>query len=671
MKTTRRKLSNAKNSTKTRVLHLAKANARAVKSAASEGRDDYESPRKKPWSIFERKTNRKSKTPVRRGNLNKTAKDQVKQVRFDFVERDASSSDSDDFISYYDYDDSTFDPEVETEAGCEGCALEMLYQPGNLPAIYKGDRSDTVESITASQRAAYPESMVHDADILDEFLDTWDAKDSECERAKVGVSNSLALLWKSYKYIVGVCASMNFDWCFPDNVNFEPKRAPTKVPETHHLEGRDEIEYAYDDLRVPAIPSLESLMGAVDDALFPVDTQTKGEQEETGKRRSTTSNEGVTTTNVQNMIGSKYKTDSSTNRDQSAKSNPFRIMEQVKDKVSAEKIIDKLSLAKGNAGKVSKDDEPGASKMRNIFKNATANHLLLGGAPKIGNYSIEPSERVPKTVFSSDVGHSVNSRWRDAVADTVETMPRSNTQKEQDMYQSGYNQRQQKIAPSYQSSGHFTPVSSVSHSPQGVGPQYNYDQGQLSPYGDNPMSNPTHDHYSRNMNSAVDLWQGPVVTPHMDMFTRKQQNQHPPVPVTSRLPSVVPTINSNLSEISGNEKRDRYAGTEQQQTMAEQYDPMSGVPGHQQLGYPRTMMENINAYHMMHQVQQHHPQPHLHVQYDQFGGIIGQQQYQQMQIQQQQYHQMQLHSPTPMESINAYHMMHQGQQQHPQSRLHS
>ena len=185
------------------------------------------------------------------------------------------------------------------------------------------------------------------------------------------------------------------------------------------------------------------------------------------------------------------------------------------------------------------------------------------------------------------------------------------------------------------------------------------------------MSNPTHDHYSRNMNSAVDLWQGPVVTPHMDMFTRKQQNQHPPVPVTSRLPSVVPTINSNLSEISGNEKRDRYAGTEQQQTMAEQYDPMSGVPGHQQLGYPRTMMENINAYHMMHQVQQHHPQPHLHVQYDQFGGIIGQQQYQQMQIQQQQYHQMQLHSPTPMESINAYHMMHQGQQQHPQSRLHS
>jgi hypothetical protein len=89
------------------------------------------------------------------------------------------------------------------------------------------------------------------------------------------------------------------------------------------------------------------------------------------------------------------------------------------------------------------------------------------------------------------------------------------------------------------------------------------------------------------------------------------------------------------------------------------------------LGYPRTMMENINAYHMMHQRPQHHPQPHLHVQYEQFGRIIsGQQQYQQMQIQQQQYHQMQLHSPTTMENINAYHMMHQGQQQHPQPHLH-
>jgi hypothetical protein len=40
-----------------------------------------------------------------------------------------------------------------------------------------------------------------------------------------------------------------------------------------------------------------------------------------------------------------------------------------------------------------------------------------------------------------------------------------------------------------------------------------------------------------------------------------------------------------------------------------------------------------------------------------------------MQIQQQQYHQMQLHSPTTMENINAYHMMHQGQQQHPQPHL--
>ncbi len=300
-----------------------------------------------------------------------------------------------------------------------------------------------------------------------------------------------------------------------------------------------------------------------------------------------------------------------------------------------------------SASKTSKEktrivpDKSISSNIWNLFKNETTITTLLGGAaPKPANSIVPVSQwylsadkregetnqvqtftgvrsatcSVPKSILVTEDGESAISSWRDAVADTVEITPRSmkgniakpqvHTQQMQDFYPPAMSFNQRQIAP-YRTGGRFPPLSPSNH---------NCDPLQISPLGKSPLRNPLHDHYSHNMNGKSCLWQEPVLTPNSGII-----NGSPPIPVMSRLPSLVPNINSNLSEVSANEERDRYAGTEQQRMMADQYDQGLFVPGSHPFGNHRTMVwKSDNSY----PNGQHGPQPHL------FGRISnGQQEY--------------------------------------------
>lgn len=319
------------------------------------------------------------------------------------------------------------------------------------------------------------------------------------------------------------------------------------------------------------------------------------------------------------------------------------------DNAVTEHSVRAKKLDKFSAGKVSKErtctiPESISSKMRNLFKNGTTMNKVCVGAPEPIN-SIEPVSqsyfpagkrepetnntvqpftgvydatcRVPKYILASDDGYGAISSWRDAVTDTVEFTPHStsgnminsqvHTQQQQEFYPSEI------TALSYLSSSRFPPLSTLNyHSSHRASTQIKYDPLHISPRGNSSQSNPIRDRYCHNMNSEVHPWQELVVPPHIGIIS-ETQHLCPSVPIMSRLPYNIPSVNSNLSEVSANAERDRYAGMEQQDTMAEKNDQKLLFPGpRHQLGSQWSMMDNNNnAYPVM-------QFPHLHVQYNQF-----------------------------------------------------
>lgn len=321
--------------------------------------------------------------------------------------------------------------------------------------------------------------------------------------------------------------------------------------------------------------------------------------------------------------------------------------------IATEHAIDAKKVDECFVSKVSEErtctvpNESISSKMRNLFKNTTTMNKICAGAQE-PIVSIEPANQsyfpagtrepekkkiqpfagvydancgVPKYILASDDGHGAISSWRDAVADTVEfTTPSTNGNR---MKSQVHTQQQQEfyppeiLAPTYPSS-RFPTLSTLNHdSSHRAGTQIKYDPVLISPRGNIQQSNPIRDRYCHNMNGEAHPQQGPVVPPNIGIISGAHQHQCSPVPTTSRLPPNVPSINSNLSEVSTNQERDRYAGMEQQDTMAEQNNHKLIFPGPRlHVGSQRTMMmgNNNNA----HLLTQHPPRPYLHVQYNQF-----------------------------------------------------
>lgn len=158
------------------------------------------------------------------------------------------------------------------------------------------------------------------------------------------------------------------------------------------------------------------------------------------------------------------------------------------------------------------------------------------------------------------------TNWRDSVVDTVETTARPltgsidqlqihNIQQQHAMHPPGqgyYQQQQQTVSP-FQSSGGFHPLSPSSHSPQGVGFQTNHSPAPLSPQRYSTAKSPPQGNYYQTINGDGGQW--------------AKQPEFPRYGVGGQ-PSIsggLPQINSNLSVVSADDKRDRYAGMEQQQ----------------------------------------------------------------------------------------------------------
>ena len=648
-----------------------------------------------------------------------------------------------------------------SDGGCEAC--DMLYPPGSLPllpGVYHRDQSDLVSSEPTSSREDnyYRESMSSYGTNLDEYLYLRDVKDDSSNSNNVillGCSAAAAVLYEKCDDMLDFCTSTATEAGGIDRSNIVNNDTRDSRKNYHQynsqrkgnsskqiktipimsryncgsnfpVDGRDDIDTSYDELaETTAIPNLASVMEAVDNVLFPVDTQPGGRDEEAGKRISTSNKNDVFKTDFtaakavskstkaaiakqdatvsssawkngihMSTMSSKPNNSVNSNSNIIIESNNgindeeptepwiYKIMEEINEKsvswvdlfhgrdsktttlntAKETKIPNKLD--EGFVGKLSKEkahsvpDEPITSKMRNLFKNVrTLNPLVGGKSQPSPAHSIATASRwyfpggkqelesdrvqsfagvhdatriVPKTIFATDDGQRDISNWRDTVADTVEIIPRplkDNSTKSQIMtqqqqknnYQLGYNQRQQ-IIP-YPSSGNFSPLSPLTHhSPYGAGVQLNYDPLQVisNPRGTSPRrSIPLHDRYNQNLNGEAFQWEQPAVAPI---------KQHYPVPMMSRLPSVIPSINSNLSEVSAKEERDRYAGMEQKQKMiVEQHDQGLVIPStHHYLGHQRTVVANGNGayYHVVMMPQgQPHLQPHLHLQHHQYGQI--------------------------------------------------
>jgi hypothetical protein len=712
--------------------------------------------RSKSSTILGAMSNRLSKRSIGRGSTggggtlrNKPA--ESKKVTFKESVSVASSYGSYDDDESIDSNSWYGDFHTMSDGGCEAC--DMLYPPGSLPllpGVYHRDQSDLVSSeptMSSREDNCYSESMSSYAHNLDEYLYLRDVKDDSSNSNNVillGCSAAAVILREKCDDMLDFCTSTapeaggidqsnivnndtrdsrknnhQYNSQYKGNSSKQITTIPimsryncgSNFPEYHPAEGRDDIDTSYDELAgTTAIPNLASVMEAVDNVLFPVDTQTGGRDEEAGKWNAVSTSTTKADITKQDANVSVWKNavhmskmSSKPNNNVNSNSNIiiernneirdeepeepwiFKIMEEINEKSvswadvfhgrdsktttlnTAKETKSPNKLDEGSGGKQSNEraysvpDEPITSKMKKLFKNVTTLNPLAGGMSKPA-HSIDTASRwyfpggkrelesgrvqsfagvhdatriIPKTIFATDDSQRDISSWRDSVADTVEILPRSlkgNTtksqvmtqQRQQNIYQLGFNQRQQ-IIP-YQSSGNFPPLSPLTHrSPNGAGVQFNYDPLQVisNPRGTSPRrSTPLHDRYNQYMNGEAFEWEQPAVAPNSGMIGRTQKQQHYPVPLMSRLPPVVPNVNSNLSEVSANEERDRYAGMEQKQLIAEQHDHGLAIPStHPYLGYQRTMMSNGNdAYqHVMMPQGLPHPQPHLQLQHHQLG----------------------------------------------------
>ena len=222
-------------------------------------------------------------------------------------------------------------------------------------------------------------------------------------------------------------------------------------------------------------------------------------------------------------------------------------------------------------------DDSISSKVKILFRNTMANNPLWGAA-KAANQCYVPTGVVElannpePTAVVANTGNDDMPNWRDSVVDTVQTTARPvngnvelsqpHTIQQQHAIHSpvqGYFPQQQS---QYQNSVGFHPSNLSSHIPHGGGFQNNHVPVPHSLPRFSPMNSPHQGppNYYETINGDGGQWQNQPLSARYNVGL-----QHP------NIPSVLPRINSNLSVLSADDKRDRYAGMEQQPG-SEQYD---------------------------------------------------------------------------------------------------
>jgi hypothetical protein len=207
-------------------------------------------------------------------------------------------------------------------------------------------------------------------------------------------------------------------------------------------------------------------------------------------------------------------------------------------------------------------DDSISSKVKFLFRHTMSNNPLWGAA-KAANQCHFPTDGLdeavnPEISIVANRGNHYLPNWRDSVVDTVQTTA---IQQQQAIHPSGQGffqqQQQQQLVSPYESIDGFHLSSPLSHYPQAAGFQNNHAPPPLSSQRFSPMNTPHQGSYYQITNVDGSQWQNQLQSTRYEFG-----QQHP------NLPGVLPRINSNLSVLSADEKRDRYAGVEQQQ-MAE------------------------------------------------------------------------------------------------------
>ncbi len=224
-------------------------------------------------------------------------------------------------------------------------------------------------------------------------------------------------------------------------------------------------------------------------------------------------------------------------------------------------------------------DDSISSKVKILFRNTMSN-IPLCAAAKAGNQCLFPTDGLdeainPEITVAANRGNHYLPNWRDSVVDTVQTTARPvNGNIEQSQLRpiqqqqvihptgQGYFQQQQPIVSPHESIDGFHLSSPLSHYPQAVGFQNNHTQLALSSQRFSPMNSHHQGSYYQAINGDGSQWQNQLQSTRYEFG-----QQHP------NLPGGLPRINSNLSVLSADDKRDRYAGMEQLQ-MAEQDQTM-------------------------------------------------------------------------------------------------